>query len=156
MPIEEEAMTNHLVTTMAELEAMYAQPMETSLLKELDHIGPHYRALIEAKGTDNGLHRTAISQQRHDDHDYLHRFAQALKHRPLPGTKCFPTRFTFIAWPFAAMDHDIALPLLSACLALQIGAKLPGSIHWLCWFVHTSRIAHGRFFFQLLGLFSTS
>jgi PPOX class probable FMN-dependent enzyme len=41
-------MTDHLVTTMAELEAMYAQPMETSLLKELDHIGPHYRALIEA------------------------------------------------------------------------------------------------------------
>ena len=41
-------MTNHLVTTMAELEAMYAKPMETSLLKELDHIGPHYRALIEA------------------------------------------------------------------------------------------------------------
>jgi PPOX class probable FMN-dependent enzyme len=41
-------MTDHLVTTMAQLEAMYAQPMETSLLKELDHIGPHYRALIEA------------------------------------------------------------------------------------------------------------
>jgi PPOX class probable FMN-dependent enzyme len=41
-------MTDHLVTTMADLEAMYAQPMETSLLKEIDHIGPHYRALIEA------------------------------------------------------------------------------------------------------------
>jgi PPOX class probable FMN-dependent enzyme len=41
-------MTDHLVTTMAELEAMYAQPMETSLLKEIDHIGPHYRALIES------------------------------------------------------------------------------------------------------------
>jgi uncharacterized protein len=41
-------MTDHLVTTLAGLEAMYAQPMETSLLKELDHIGPHYRALIEA------------------------------------------------------------------------------------------------------------
>jgi PPOX class probable FMN-dependent enzyme len=41
-------MTNHLVTTMADLEAMYAKPMETSLLKEIDHIGPHYRALIEA------------------------------------------------------------------------------------------------------------
>ena len=41
-------MTDHLVTTLAELEAMYAKPMETSLLKELDHIGPHYRALIEA------------------------------------------------------------------------------------------------------------
>ena len=41
-------MTDHLVTTMAELEAMFAKPMETSLLKELDHIGPHYRALIES------------------------------------------------------------------------------------------------------------
>ena len=41
-------MTEHYVTTMAQLEAMYAQPMETSLLKELDHIGPHYRALIES------------------------------------------------------------------------------------------------------------
>src|ERR1700739_463268 len=41
-------MNEHYVTTMAELEAMYAQPMETSLLKELDHIGPHYRALIES------------------------------------------------------------------------------------------------------------
>jgi uncharacterized protein len=41
-------MNEHYVTTMAQLEAMYAQPMETSLLKELDHIGPHYRALIAA------------------------------------------------------------------------------------------------------------
>ncbi|HXW23717.1 MAG TPA: pyridoxamine 5'-phosphate oxidase family protein [Xanthobacteraceae bacterium] len=41
-------MTDHLVKTVAELEAMYAQPVETSLLKEIDHIGPHYRALIEA------------------------------------------------------------------------------------------------------------
>ena len=41
-------MNGHYVTTMAQLEAMYAQPMETSLLKELDHIGPHYRALIES------------------------------------------------------------------------------------------------------------
>ena len=44
----EEVMNEHYVTTMAQLEAMYAQPMETSLLKELDHIGPHYRALIES------------------------------------------------------------------------------------------------------------
>ena len=41
-------MTEHYVTTMAELEAMYAKPLETPLLKELDHIGPHYRALIES------------------------------------------------------------------------------------------------------------
>ena len=41
-------MNDHTVTTTADLEAMYAQPMENSLLKELDHIGPHYRALIES------------------------------------------------------------------------------------------------------------
>jgi len=41
-------MTDHLVTTMAQLEAMYAKPLETPLLKEIDRIGPHYRALIEA------------------------------------------------------------------------------------------------------------
>jgi PPOX class probable FMN-dependent enzyme len=41
-------MNDHTMTTTAELEGMYAQPMETSLLKELDHIGPHYRALIES------------------------------------------------------------------------------------------------------------
>jgi len=46
--LEAEEMTEHYVTTMAQLEAMYAQPMENSLLKELDHIGPHYRALIES------------------------------------------------------------------------------------------------------------
>jgi PPOX class probable FMN-dependent enzyme len=41
-------MNEHYVTTMAQLEAMYAQPLEGPLLKELDHIGPHYRTLIEA------------------------------------------------------------------------------------------------------------
>jgi hypothetical protein len=41
-------MNDHTMTTTAELEGMYAKPMETSLLKELDHIGPHYRALIES------------------------------------------------------------------------------------------------------------
>ena len=41
-------MTDHIVRTMADLETMYAKPLETPLLKEKDHIGPHYRALIEA------------------------------------------------------------------------------------------------------------
>jgi len=47
------------------------------------------------------------------------------------------------------MHHHIALPHLSSCLAFQIRAKLSGSIHWLCLFVHTYRIAKGRFFFKL-------
>ena len=41
-------MADNLVTTTAELERLYDAPSETSLLKELDRISPHYRALIEA------------------------------------------------------------------------------------------------------------
>jgi PPOX class probable FMN-dependent enzyme len=36
------------VTTVEELEALYGQPGETSLVKEVARITPHYRALIEA------------------------------------------------------------------------------------------------------------
>jgi uncharacterized protein len=43
-------MTDHLVTTMSELEALYDKPLPNgaSLIKEIDHISPQYRALIEA------------------------------------------------------------------------------------------------------------
>jgi PPOX class probable FMN-dependent enzyme len=36
------------ITTIAELEAIYGEPGEASLAKEVNHITPHYRALIEA------------------------------------------------------------------------------------------------------------
>jgi PPOX class probable FMN-dependent enzyme len=36
------------IDTIAQLEAIYGQPGESSLVKEVDHITPHYRALIEA------------------------------------------------------------------------------------------------------------
>lgn len=39
---------DHLVTTMSELEALYDKPYGPSLVKEIDHISPQYRALIEA------------------------------------------------------------------------------------------------------------
>jgi len=39
----------HLVTTMSELEALFSEkPYGPSLVKEIDHISPQYRALIEA------------------------------------------------------------------------------------------------------------
>ncbi|WP_042886788.1 pyridoxamine 5'-phosphate oxidase family protein [Cupriavidus necator] len=41
-------MTSHAITTLAELEALYAQPAAPSLAKEVDHLHPHYRAFIEA------------------------------------------------------------------------------------------------------------
>jgi PPOX class probable FMN-dependent enzyme len=40
---------DHVVTTMAALEALYATPpMPNSMLKEIDHVNAHYRAFIEA------------------------------------------------------------------------------------------------------------
>jgi len=36
------------INTVEELEAIYGTPVETSLAKEIDHITPQYRALIEA------------------------------------------------------------------------------------------------------------
>lgn len=38
----------HLIGDLASLKALYGQPAEASLRKEVDHIHPHYRALIEA------------------------------------------------------------------------------------------------------------
>lgn len=36
------------ITCEAELDALYGTPVQTSILKEIDHISPHYRAFIEA------------------------------------------------------------------------------------------------------------
>ena len=38
----------HLVTDAAALQALYGEPGEASLKKEVDHVHPHYRAFIEA------------------------------------------------------------------------------------------------------------
>ena len=40
--------TDHQVTSIAQLEALYGEPAKRSLVKELDHISDHYRAFIEA------------------------------------------------------------------------------------------------------------
>lgn len=37
-----------IITTVAELQALYGEPAEPSLVKEVDYVTPHYRALIEA------------------------------------------------------------------------------------------------------------
>ncbi|MFC4175270.1 pyridoxamine 5'-phosphate oxidase family protein [Microvirga sp. GCM10011540] len=39
---------SHTVTTLADLEALYGEPPEASLVKEADRVVPVYRALIEA------------------------------------------------------------------------------------------------------------
>jgi PPOX class probable FMN-dependent enzyme len=37
-----------VITTVEELEALYGQPAEPSVIKEVDRLTPHYRTLIEA------------------------------------------------------------------------------------------------------------
>ena len=41
-------MSDHLITTLQQLEALYGERMPASVVKEIDHISPHYRTLIEA------------------------------------------------------------------------------------------------------------
>lgn len=41
-------MAEHLLTSEADLVALYGEPKQTSLVKELDHISEDYRAFIEA------------------------------------------------------------------------------------------------------------
>jgi len=40
--------SEHLVTTVEQLEALYGQPYGPAVVKEIDHISPSYRKLIEA------------------------------------------------------------------------------------------------------------
>ncbi len=42
------AVADHLVTTIEQLEALYGQPYGPAVAKEIDHISPSYRKLIEA------------------------------------------------------------------------------------------------------------
>ncbi|KAI3590060.1 Phosphohydrolase (MutT/nudix family protein) [Cupriavidus sp. U2] len=41
-------MPSHDITTLADLEALYAEPGAASLAKEVDYLHPHYRAFVEA------------------------------------------------------------------------------------------------------------
>lgn len=41
-------MSDTIITSVADLEALYGQPNEASTVKEVDYITPHYRAYIEA------------------------------------------------------------------------------------------------------------
>lgn len=45
-PTADEA-PSHRITTLDELEALYDTPVQTALIKEIDHISDHYRAFIE-------------------------------------------------------------------------------------------------------------
>ena len=41
-------MSDHTVTSVEQLEAIYGQPSGAAVLKEIDHVNAEYRAFIEA------------------------------------------------------------------------------------------------------------
>ena len=67
----------HLITTMSELETLFSEkPYGPSLVKEIDHISPQYRALIEAaikepkeKKTVKKVTKKALVIESDDDDD---------------------------------------------------------------------------------------
>src|SRR5260221_8095733 len=96
-----------------------------------------YRPFIQAKGMHNGLDRTSIGQQGHDQHDELLRFAQALEHRSPASAERFFTRFAAIALPAAIMDDNRARISLASCRTHRVRAKYLRWVHWLeCTFLH--------------------
>src|SRR6478672_3022839 len=48
MTLLETAMSDHTVTSVEQLEAIYGQPSGAAVLKEIDHVNAEYRAFIEA------------------------------------------------------------------------------------------------------------
>src|SRR6266700_2391990 len=96
-----------------------------------------YRPFIQAKGMHNGLDRTSIGQQGHDQHDELLRFAQALEHRSPASAERFFARFAAIALPAAIMDDNRARISLASCRTHRVRAKYLRWVHWLeCTFLH--------------------
>lgn len=45
--LPETAESENRITSIAELEALYGEPVRRSLIKEIDHVSDHYRAFIE-------------------------------------------------------------------------------------------------------------
>jgi uncharacterized protein len=43
-----DSIEQHQITTLEQLKAIYGEPVGNSLVKELDHVSDHYRAMIEA------------------------------------------------------------------------------------------------------------
>ena len=113
-----------------------------------------YGSFIQTKGMHNGLDWASIGQERHDHHDEVSGFTQALKHRsPMDAEGVFAD-LTAITLPSAIMNDDMALFSLASCGTRLIGAKLVRRVHRLCRCLHMLQHANGRLLFQALLPFS--
>src|SRR5205823_2029325 len=96
----------------------------------------------------------SIRQKGDDNHNEIHRFAQALEHRSPTGTEGVFADLTAVALPFTIMNDDGALFFLASCGTRLIRAKLLRRVHRLCRCLHILQYANGCLFFQALLPFS--
>lgn len=92
------------------------------------------RSFIQPVRLDDGLHRAAIRQQGHDNHDQIQRLAQSLEHRSSSSTERLFARLTPIALPLAVMNPDVTRSDLASCATRQVRAKYPRRVHRLLLF----------------------
>jgi hypothetical protein len=71
------------------------------------------------------------AEERYDNHNEIHRFAQTLEHGSPAGAERFSTREASIALPFAIMDNDVAQIFLTSCATHCIRATDVQRVHWL-------------------------
>ena len=96
----------------------------------------------------------SIRQECDDNHNEIHRFAQALEHRSSTGTEGVFAGLTAVALPFTIMNDDVALFFLASCGTRLIRAKLFRRVHRLCLVFHILQHANRRLLFQALLPFS--
>ena len=88
-------------------------------------------SFIQVKGMHNGFNRASIAEERYDNHNEIHRFAQALERGSSAGTQRSSTRFATRALPFGIMDDDVAQTSLTSCATHRIRATDARRVHWL-------------------------
>src|SRR5450631_4105831 len=109
---------------------------------------PSHGALIQSEHAHNRLQWTAIGKQSHHQNNQLGGFAKSFQHRSRPSGKGLTTDHTTIAFAIAIMNADRALIAQTTCSTRQIGAKLKGRIHGLCWYLHIYRMPCSASFFK--------
>src|SRR5260370_7107634 len=88
-----------------------------------------HRPFIQPEGLDNGLDRTPIRQECHNDHDQFDGFAQPLKHRSPTDTERLFTDPTAIALALAIMDRELAPTSFASCRTPRIRPTSTQPVH---------------------------
>jgi hypothetical protein len=89
------------------------------------------RALVQAKGHDNGRYWTAESEQGHHLADHIDLMTQSVKGGAVCRREGMTTNFALVTCICVTMDYDVVLAYLTPCGTGQIRTKLSVGIHWL-------------------------